>query len=80
MDELLVLRQKHGLTLLKGCRETLERQILRACLGPSNEELHRMIQRLKPQGKLNLVAPNDEPPDAAQQVLTPRSPPKGDTR
>jgi hypothetical protein len=76
MDELPVLRKKHGLTLLKGCRKTLERQILRACLGPSNEELHRMIERLKPQGKLNLVARNDELPDAAQQVLPPSSPTK----
>lgn len=63
MDELQVLRQKYGLTLLKGCREVLEREVLRACLGPSNEELHRMIERLKPQGKLSLVVRNDNLPD-----------------
>ena len=63
MAELQVLRQKHGLTLLQGCREVLEREVLRACLGPSNEELHRMIDRLGPQGKLSLVACNDELPD-----------------
>lgn len=63
MDELQVVRQKHGLTLLKGCREALEQEVLRACCGPSNEELHRMIERLKPQGKLSLVTRNDEPTD-----------------
>lgn len=63
MDEIQVLRQKHGLTLLKGYRDVLEREVLRACLGPSNEQLHRMIDRLGPQGKLILVACNDEPRD-----------------
>ncbi len=69
---LKVLRERHGLSLLKGCREALEQELLRACIGPSNEELHRVIERLLPRGKLTLAIRNDAPatdalpPDAAQ--------------
>lgn len=63
--DLPVLREKHGLILLQGNREALERQVLLACLGPSNEELGHAIDRLRPRGKLTLAVRNDDPPPPA---------------
>jgi hypothetical protein len=64
-DESPVIQRTHALTLIEGDRDALVDQLLRTWLGPSADEFYRLIERLKPRGKLNLVARNDEPPDAA---------------
>src|SRR6185312_1833578 len=59
-----VLREKHGMALIKGGRDMLERRIVHALAFNHHEEFERLLELLRRRGELTLVASNDDTPSS----------------